>query len=312
MKKLVTTLAVAAFMLSLVGSSLAQTITMDNESSNINQNTIVVPGTGSQSGSTSGAGATVIPKNPRSWMNPMILPSVTSPVFNNTPTQWSRMRTDLGLIFMFKKHWYELELKEYAKRPGKVNVSFTFLPAGTVAPEYSLQVEELSFAVNDPDAFRRSYEFCGDVSIDGYEGADSQKLWGTCGEIARSNGAALFIPINSGGTFKLDEKTIQKIFGISMGAQSGGTGSATGIMLGFSKGTATHESEVKTLPFFVGLCFKKTGVPYRPTVRKVAKAQPAPAAAPQAEVTGVPDANAPGFQRKQVKPGEVQEYQQRR
>lgn len=296
----------------LSGISSAQAVGVT--SYNYNYNQLVDPGSaGSTTGVTDpGAGHANTQKYPRTWMNPMILPSVTSPVFNNTPTQWSRMRTDLNLIFAFKNFWYEIDLNAYSKRPGKVNVSYSFLPSGPVAPAYVLEVENLGFVAKDPEAFRRSFVFCGDVSIDGFEGADSQKIWGDSGEIARANGADLLIPINSGGTFKLDEKTIQRVFGISMGAQSGGTGSAFGIVLGYSKGTATHASEVKTLPFFVGLCFRKTGVPYRPVAKKPVK-QPAPQAkAEQEEVPGVPDADANGFQRKKVGAAEIKEYQQQR
>lgn len=264
MTRLVFRLIMCGILLLAIAHPLfAQSSSSSSASShNYNYNTMmsITPGSSSGSGGDPGGGHAI----PRSWLNSMILPGLPPPLFYGGPYIYGPELIDLAAVFNFQSNWTSADFNTYTSKEngkGKIFVKVGLTPSASASHVPFLRVENYPGPQNIRN-FNRSYRFRGRISAAGIYGADTFQCWGEIGGPALKGRVDLIIPLKIGGKFRLNEQTIQKIFGLGVAAQSGGSGGATGIMMGFSYGKGNHEAAYDTDVFMVALCFESTGVPY--------------------------------------------------
>jgi hypothetical protein len=182
--------------------------------------------------------------------------------FNQGPARWNKKIVAMIQTIKYWPVWTVSELEEYANRPGEVRISESFRK--TYPPTVKIEFWVVEPTAEHLAAFNRSYEYIGNVAIDGIGETDSLKLLGDTGINVTKKGADLVIFISEGGTLEMyqDSKHRNWVAGLFLQAPGPGVLPAGG--LGMYGGNASARAGYDTLPFVVANAYHFTGVPYRP------------------------------------------------
>ena len=237
------------------------------------------------SGDSSGGGQQDIY---RSFPVPMYPASAPNYPYFGGPYRWGRQLLALQKLIRYKNKWTSGELEALTNRPGELNKSENFFASFGFSPFVEFTVDQ-PFDGEDLRRFQRSYEVIGEVGLDGFKGADSEKIMGYAGSKACQHGGNLVMLIQQDGNFRMDSRSRYTTIGISPTGMTGGAGAVGGSAVLFSHTWGSAQVGYDTEPHATFIVFRATGVryvPYHPTPAVVQQPQPGQPAAGVTDAKG--------------------------